>query len=51
MKKEFIKCEFCGGPISSEVCQLAVHRIISGGKEYIFCCEKCVKRYRKRGNK
>ena len=51
MKPEVVKCEFCKMEIPSEACKLAAYRTTLGGKEYIFCCEQCAKRYRQKKEK
>ena len=45
MTSEFIRCEFCKTQITCEPCEFAVHRTTVEGKEYVFCCEQCAKRF------
>ena len=45
---EFVRCEFCKSEIPSETCRLAAYSKIIDGKQYLFCCEQCVKRYEKK---
>jgi YHS domain-containing protein len=45
MKPDFIRCEFFRTEIPTEKCELAAHRAVIGGKEYIFCCAQCAQRY------
>jgi len=48
MNKEFIRCEYCKIKIPSEPCELAAYRTVIDGKEYVFCCEICFKRYQQK---
>jgi len=45
MKPKFIQCELCKKVIPLETCELATYRTAIDGKEYVFCCEKCAKKY------
>jgi len=48
MNPEYIKCELCKAKIpSGSICELATNRTVIDGKEYVFCCVKCVQRYQK----
>jgi len=45
---EFIRCEFCRTEIPSETCRLAAYSTVIDGKPYVFCCQQCSERYKKR---
>ncbi|HVP26159.1 MAG TPA: hypothetical protein VMT26_00630 [Candidatus Bathyarchaeia archaeon] len=51
MKPEFIRCEFCKTEIPSETCKLAAYKTRIDGKEYVFCCVQCAKRYEQKRKK
>jgi YHS domain-containing protein len=48
MTPEFVRCEFCKVEIPTEACQLAAYRTVIDGKEYMFCCAQCAKRYKQK---
>jgi len=45
---EFVKCEFCNIEIPSGTCKLAVYSTVIDGKPYVFCCQQCAERYKKK---
>jgi YHS domain-containing protein len=45
MKPEFVKCDYCKAEIPLEQCEMATYRMMIDGKEYVFCCASCAKRY------
>jgi YHS domain-containing protein len=51
MKPEFVRCEFCKAEVPKEACRLAAYRAVIGGKEYVFCCQKCAQRYERKKKK
>jgi len=51
MKAEFIRCEFCKAETPTETCQFAAYHTVVDGKEYVFCCESCAQRTRKKQKK
>ncbi len=48
MKRIFIKCESCSADVPAEGCELSTYRTVIDGKEYVFCCRQCAKRYSER---
>ena len=48
MKPEFVRCEYCKAEIPLERCEFATYRTVIDGKEYVFCCAQCAKRYGKK---
>ena len=48
MKPEFVRCEFCKSEIPLETCKLAAYSAVVDGKQYLFCCEQCAKRYKEK---
>ena len=48
MKARFIQCELCRKEIPLESCELATYRTVIDGKDCVFCCEACAKRYRRK---
>lgn len=48
MSPEFIQCELCKIEIPLDTCQLATHRTVIDGKEYVFCCVLCAQRYQQK---
>jgi len=51
MTSEFVKCDYCKIEIPSGKCELAAYRTVIDGKEYVFCCVQCAKRYQKQKKK
>jgi YHS domain-containing protein len=51
MKPKFVRCAFCKMEIPSEACELAAHRAVIDGKEYIFCCGQCARLYQQKKRK
>jgi len=45
MTPEFVRCDFCKSEIPAEACKFATHGKIIDGKQFVFCCQQCAKRY------
>jgi len=46
--KRFVKCEMCKAEIPAGGCVFATYRKVIEGKEYVFCCACCAKRFEKK---
>lgn len=45
---EFVRCEFCKFEIPLETCKLAAYSTVIDGKQHLFCCVQCAKRYKEK---
>ncbi len=48
MSSKLVRCEFCKDEKGAETCELATHRTVIEGKEYLFCCAKRAERYQRK---
>lgn len=39
-----MKCEFCSSEIPVDKCVFARKKVV-GGKEYYFCCDRCLEEF------
>lgn len=45
MKERFVRCGYCKAEVPDEICKLAGHRRVIGGREYVFCCVSCAQKF------